>query len=92
MIRTWKDDDAKRIFLRQSCRRYSGLHDVILRKLIAIEGAQAVEDLRNPPGNRLEALHGDRLGQHSLRVNDQYRLCFKFDGRFADDIEIVDYH
>ena len=79
MIRTCKDEDARKIRLRLACRRYLGLHDVILRKLIAIDAALILEDLRHPPGNRLEALKGDRLGQYSIRINDQFRLCFKYE-------------
>lgn len=57
-----------------------------------IDAAKEVKDLRSPPGNRLEELHGNRKGQHSIRINDQYRICFRWDGQNAHDVEIVDYH
>jgi proteic killer suppression protein len=63
-----------------------------LRKLVMLHAAQQLQDLRVPPGNRLEALAGDRAGQHSIRINDQWRVCFRWDGRDAHDVEIVDYH
>jgi toxin HigB-1 len=62
------------------------------RKLDALDQAEALDDLRVPPGNRLEALKGDRAGQHSIRINDQYRICFVWTDRGADDVEVVDYH
>lgn len=64
----------------------------MLRKLVAVDAAEALEDLRVPPGNRLEKLKGDRAGQHSVRVNDQWRICFRWAGGNAYDVEIVDYH
>lgn len=65
---------------------------VALRKLTQLDRSRDLRDLRVPPGNRLEALRGDRAGQHSLRINDQYRLCFRWQGEDAHDVEIVDYH
>ncbi len=65
---------------------------VTLRKLAQLDRSRALRDLRIPPGNRLEALRGDRAGQHSLRVNDQYRVCFRWQGEDAHDVEVVDYH
>ena len=62
------------------------------RRLAAIMAATRLEDLRAPPGNRLEALRGDRAGQHSIRINDQWRICFRWSGDKAEDVEIVDYH
>ena len=64
----------------------------MLRKLLILDAADRLEDLRVPPGNRLEKLRGDRAGQHSIRVNDQWRLCFRWAGSDAYDVEIVDYH
>jgi toxin HigB-1 len=61
-------------------------------KLFLIDDAESLQDLRMPPGNRLEALRGDRKGQHSIRINDQYRVCFRWSERGAQDVEIVDYH
>ena len=63
-----------------------------LRKLTQLQAAASLNDLRVPPGNRLKALQGNRQGQHSIRINDQYRLCFRWEGREAYDIEITDYH
>jgi len=63
-----------------------------MRKLLVLDAADTLEDLRNPPGNRLEKLKGDRQGQHSIRINDQWRICFKWSGGNADQVEITDYH
>ena len=68
------------------------IHQTALRKLTQINSILTLTELRVPPGNRLEALKGDRKGQHSIRVNDQYRVCFRWDGQNARDVEIVDYH
>ena len=65
---------------------------VALRKLTQLEAASKLDELRFPPGNRMEALKGDRAGQYSIRINDQYRVCFRWDGNNADDVEITDYH
>lgn len=65
---------------------------MMLRKLVLIDAAERLDDLRVPPGNRLEALKGDRRGQHSIRVNDQWRICFRWSDGDAYDVEIVDYH
>lgn len=92
MIGSFADRNAKLIFDGARSRRYSGLESVIERKLRAIEAAVSLQDLTVPPGNRLEALRGDRKGQHSIRVNDQYRLCFRWKENHAYEIEIVDYH
>ena len=64
----------------------------MLRKLGHVDAAVRLDELRRPPGNRLEKLHGDRAGQHSIRVNDQWRICFRWTGRDAFNVEIVDYH
>jgi len=64
----------------------------MLRKLLILDAAERLEDLRVPPGNRLEKLRGDRVGQHSIRVNDQWRVCFRWEGSDAHEVEIVDYH
>ena len=68
------------------------LHKTALRKLTQLHAIQDIDELRIPPGNRLETLKGDRKGQHSIRVNDQYRVCFRWDGQNAREVEIVDYH
>lgn len=64
----------------------------MLRKLVLLDAAERLEDLRVPPGNRLEKLRGDRAGQHSIRINDQWRLCFRWESGNALDVAIVDYH
>lgn len=64
----------------------------MLRKLVLLDAAERLEDLRLPPGNKLEKLKGNRVGQHSIRVNDQWRVCFRWTGTDAHDVEIVDYH
>lgn len=73
-------------------KRFANVADVARRKLLQLEIANRLEDLRVPPGNRLEALKGTRRGQHSIRVNDQWRVCFRWNAGGADDVEIVDYH
>jgi proteic killer suppression protein len=93
MIRSFADRETERLFARTPGRRFPPeLHRVMLRKLIQLEAADRLDDLRVPPGNRLEALKGDRKGQHSIRVNDQWRVCFRWDDGDAYEVEIVDYH
>jgi proteic killer suppression protein len=92
MIGSFTDEEAEKIFNRQPSRQYGGLQKVILRKLLMLHGAQLLADLRNPPGNRLEALQSKRKGQHSIRINDQYRICFVWREPYAEDIEVTDYH
>jgi proteic killer suppression protein len=92
MIGSFADGDAEKIFNRPPSRRYGVLQRAILRKLLMLHGAQLLADLNNPPGNRLEALRGDRKGQHSVHINDQYRLCFVWKEPYAYEIEIADYH
>lgn len=93
MIRSFGDRETERLFAREPVRRYpADLHRTMLRKLVAVDAAEALEDLRVPPGNRLEKLKGDRAGQHSIRVNDQWRLCFRWKDGDAHEVEIVDYH
>jgi proteic killer suppression protein len=93
MIRSFRDREAERIFNRQRSRKLpSEIQRIALRKLLQIDAATRLETLRVPPGNRLEALHGGRAGQHSLRINDQWRICFVWRDGEACDVEIVDYH
>ena len=93
MIRSFASRDTEALFRRRPARRLpSDLQRVALRKLRVLHRAQSLQDLRVPPGNRLEALHGDRNGQHSIRINDQWRICFRWDRGDAHDVEIVDYH
>jgi proteic killer suppression protein len=93
MIRSFADHEAEAIFQRRRSRRYSALEKIILRKLLAIHAVEALNDLSVPSGNRLEALKGDRKAQHSIRINDQYRICFRWkDPSDACEVKIVDYH
>jgi proteic killer suppression protein len=93
MIASFKDADAQELYDTGRSRRVpSDIQRVALRKLKYLNNAEDLNDLRVPPGNRLEALSGDRYGQHSIRINDQYRVCFVWrDGQFHE-VEIVDYH
>ena len=92
MIQSFKDAASHDLFLDRKQRKFANIANAALRKLDQIEAAVDLKDLKEPPGNRLEALKGDRAGQHSIRVNDQFRICFvwKIDG--AHDVEITDYH
>jgi proteic killer suppression protein len=93
VIKSFGDRDTERLFGREPVRRYPAeLRRVMLRKLVAVDAAEALDDLRVPPGNRLENLCGDRVGQHSIRVNDQWRVYFSWRDGDAYDVSIVDYH
>jgi proteic killer suppression protein len=93
MIRSFRDREAEVIFGRRRSRRLSNdIQRVALRKLLQIDAASLLETLRLPPGNRLEALSGDRAGQYAIRINDQWRICFLWREGDAYDVEIVDYH
>ena len=93
MIRSFRDPDTEALFHRSRARRLpSALQRVALRKLVIIDAADSLSDLRVPPGNHLEALKGSRTGQHSIRINDQWRICFVWRASDAFDVEIVDYH
>lgn len=93
MIKSFKDRDAERLFRRQRVKRLGAdVQRVALRKLRMLEAATMLDDLRVPPANRLEKLKGDRAGQHSIRINQQWRLCFVWRSGDAHDVEIVDYH
>ena len=92
MIRSFRCPDTRDLFFRQSSRRFGGIAHAARRKLRLIEDAGRLEDLRAVPGNRLEALTGDRKGQHSIRINQQWRICFVWRTGAAEDVEIVDYH
>ena len=93
MIRSFRDRDAERLFRREPIKRLpKSLLRVALRKLMLLDAADRLEDLRVPPGNRLEKLTKDRLGQHSIRINDQWRICFRWQSSGVEDVEIVDYH
>lgn len=93
MIRSFRDKRTANVAAGQGGKGFpANLVAVAQRKLFMIEQAKELVDLRVPPGNRLEALKGDRAGQHSIRVNDQFRICFHWIGGHAEDVEITDYH
>ena len=93
MIRSFKDSDTESIFRRNRVNRFSvELQRQTQRKLGILNSAIDLNDLRVPPGNRLEKLSGNRYGQHSIRVNEQWRICFVWEGRDAWDVELTDYH
>lgn len=93
MIRSFRDKESEKVFMRQFVRRFGPeLHRVALRKLLVLDAAEVLDDLRAPPGNRLERLAGVRSEQHSIRINDQWRICFRWKAGDAWDVEIVDYH
>ena len=92
MIKTFKCKDTERLFNDELCRRFRTIERIARRKLEILEAAQKLDDLRVPPGNRLEALKGNRKGQHSIRINDQWRICFRWKDAAAYEVEIVDYH
>ena len=92
MIRGFRCADTQALFETGKCKRFSGISNVATRKLAQLDAAHTLEFLRSPPGNRLEALQGRRAGHYSIRVNDQFRLCFRWTATGAEDVEIVDYH
>jgi proteic killer suppression protein len=93
VIQSFRDADTEKVFRRERSRRLPP--DVLrraLRKLLLLDAADSLDDLRIPPGNRLERLSGNRKGQHSIRINDQWRICFRWSRGDAYDVEITDYH
>ena len=92
MIRSFADRDTEQVFQHRHSRRYAAIERVALRKLRQIHRVSTVEELYQPPGNKLEKLKGDREGRWSLRINDQYRICFRWSDGDAFEVEIVDYH
>lgn len=92
MIVTFRDGDTEALARGTRVRRFAGIESVARRKLRQLEIVGRLEDLRVPPGNRLELLRGDRAGQYSIRVNDQFRICFRWTVAGPEDVEIVDYH
>ena len=92
MIRSFKDRDTARLFDDELIARFRAIERQARRKLLYLHRARAIQDLNVPPGNRLEALRGNRKGQHSIRINDQWRICFRWKDGDAHDVEIVDYH
>jgi proteic killer suppression protein len=92
MIRSFKDADTETLFRLGRVRRFVNIERPALRKLKQLDLARRIEDMRAPPANQLEKLSGDRAGQWSVRINDQFRICFRWTEGGADDVEIVDYH
>jgi proteic killer suppression protein len=92
VIRTFRCADTQALSRGDRVKRFVNIATVARRKLRQLEIAARLDDLRVPPGNRLEALKGDRAGQHSIRINDQFRVCFRWTAAGAEDVEIVDYH
>lgn len=92
MIRSFADRETEELFFTGKSRRFSSILVVGFRKLQALDNARELSDVRHPPGNRLEALKGDRAGQHSIRINDQFRICFVWKDGAPELVGIVDYH
>ncbi len=93
MIRSFRDDETEAVFLRGRPRKLSlDIQRGAQRKLAMLAAAESLQDLRAPPGNRLESLAGDRVGQHSIHINDRWRVCFRWADGDTYDVEIVDYH
>lgn len=92
MIRSFRCRDTERLALDRPVRRFASIERLARRKFELLASATRLDDLRVPPGNRLEALRGDRAGQYSIRINRQWRICFRWHEADAHDVEIVDYH
>ena len=92
MIRSFRSADTRALYETGKSRRFGAIAKVATRKLTQLDAAVTLEFLKSPPGNRLEALSGDRQGQHSIRINDQWRFCFRWTKAGPEDVEIVDYH
>lgn len=92
MIRCFRCPDTQALYETGKSKRFGTITKVATRKLTQLDAAATLEFLRSPPGNRLEALDGDRKGQHSIRINDQWRICFRWTATGPENVEIVDYH
>jgi toxin HigB-1 len=92
VIKSFGSPETERLFNRHRSRLFQSIELVARRKLLQIDSATEVRDLASPPGNRLELLRGDRNGQYSIRINDQWRICFRWKDGDAYDVEVVDYH
>jgi proteic killer suppression protein len=93
VLRSFADKETERVWQRQRVRKLNpGIQRAALRKLLILDAAETLDDLRVPPGNRLEKLKGDRAGFHSVRINQQWRICFRWTDAGPENVEIVDYH
>ena len=93
MIKSFRDKETERLFSRHFSRRFpTNLHRFAWKKLAMLDAAEQLDDIRVPPGNHLEKLSGNRVGQYSIRINDQWRICFRWREGNAYDVEITDYH
>jgi proteic killer suppression protein len=92
VIKSFRSKDTESMFNGNRVARFANIQTIAMRKLAMLNQAGRLDDLRVPPGNRLEALKGARAGQHSIRVNDQFRVCFRWTAAGPEDVEIVDYH
>lgn len=92
MIRSFADDDTRQLFMEEKNRRFAAIARVALRKLIQLNRAGRLSDLSVPPGNRLEPLHGSLASFHSIRINDQWRLVFRWTDLGPSEVAIIDYH
>jgi len=92
VIRNFKDKKTERLFGGETVKEFAGFKKVAERKLTMLDNAEILKDLLAPPGNRLEKLKGDRVGQHSIRINDQWRICFVWNDDGPSEVEITDYH
>jgi proteic killer suppression protein len=92
VIQSFRSRDTEELFQYQHSKRFRSFERVALRKLLQLHAATEIRILASPPGNQLEALHGNRQGQHSIRINEQWRICFVWRNGHAHEVEIVDYH
>jgi len=92
VIRSFRGAETQALFETGQSRRFAAIAKIATRKLVQLDGAVELRDLVSPPGNRLEALRGDRAGQYSMRINDQFRICFRWTAQGPESVEIVDYH
>ena len=92
MIKSFAEKRTRALFETGKSRRWNSIARVAVRKMVQIDSATTLDELNVPPGNRLEALKGDRGGQHSIRISDRWRICFRWEGDGVYDVEIVDYH
>lgn len=92
MVRSFRDPEAQKLFRDEFSKKYQAIERAARKRLVSLDAAESLEDLAAVPGNRLEALKGDRKGQYSIRISDQYRICFIWQAPHADDGEIADYH